>query len=193
MTDKRIYRLQQDNTLLQFDRTTLRPISTHPQHVQTNQCVFSWSGDTLFLTHGDGCVRLLSYPTFSTSLTLNAHTSSCYALSLSPSGETLAVGGGDALVSLWDTSEWICVRTIDLVDGPVKSVDFSFDGSYVVAGAEEDKGLKIAHVETGEIVWTLDTLQPATQVAWHPCRYVLAYSADQQGLKIIGGEQLSKA
>lgn len=79
------------------------------------------------------------------------------------------------------------------MDGPVKSVDFSFDGSYVVAGAEEDKGLKIAHVETGEIVWTLDTLQPATQVAWHPCRYVLAYSADQQGLKIIGGEQLSKA
>lgn len=106
---------------------------------------------------------------------------------MSPSGEYLAVGGGDALVSLWDTQEWICVRTLDLVEGPVKSVDFSFDGSYVVAGAEEDKKLQIAHVETGEYVYNIDLPNPAAQVAWHPCRYVLAYSADSQGLKIIGG------
>ena len=53
--------------------------------------------------------------------------------------------------------------------------------------SEEDKRLQVAHVETGEIVWNIELPHPAAQVAWHPCRYVLAYSADTQGLKIIGG------
>jgi THO complex subunit 3 len=130
---------------------------------------------------------MLQYPSFETHLTLHAHTSSCNALSLSPSGEYLAVGGGDALVSLWDTQEWLCVRTLEVVQGPVRSVDFSFDGSYVVAGADEgDKKLQIAHVETGETVHTVELSHFASQVAWHPCRYALAYSAEREGLKIIG-------
>jgi THO complex subunit 3 len=161
-------------------------MSEHRQNVQTNQCVFDWAGKHLFLTNGDGCVKILRYPSFESVLTLNAHTSSCYTLSMSPSGEYLAVGGGDALVSLWDTQEWICVRTLELVDGPVKSVDFSFDGSYVVAGAEDEKRLQIAHVESGEMIYTTELPNPAAQVAWHPSRYVLAYSADSQGLKIVG-------
>jgi THO complex subunit 3 len=172
-----------------IDRATLKPIAEHRQPVQTNQCVFDWAGSHLYLTNGDGCVKVLRYPSFESALTLNAHTSSCYALCMSPSGEHLAAGGGDALVSIWDTQEWICVRTLDLTFSPVKSVDFSFDGSYITAGAEdkEEKKLHVAHVETGEIVHSIDLTQPAAHVAWHPTRYVLAYSADSQGLKIVGG------
>ncbi|CAI6253825.1 unnamed protein product [Periconia digitata] len=171
---------------------SLKPITEHHQSVQTNQCVFDWSGSHLYLTNGDGCVKVMRYPTFETALTLNAHTSSCFAVTMSPSGEYLAAGGGDALVSIWDTQEWICVRTLDLTASMVKSVDFSFDGSYVTAGADrvedkEDKKLHIAHVESGEIVHSIDLAQPAAHVAWHPFRYVLAYSADSQGLKIVGG------
>ncbi|KAF2266804.1 WD40 repeat-like protein [Lojkania enalia] len=176
---------RKDNILVHVDRTNLRTIGEHHQSVQTNQCVLNWESEHLFLTNGDGCVKILNFPSFEYAHTLNAHTSSCYALSLSPSGEYLAVGGGDALVSLWDTTEWACVRTLDLVDGPVKSVDFSFDGSYVAAGSEEDKRLQIAHTETGEVVHGIELMQQATQVAWHPCRYVLAYSAEGQGLKIL--------
>ena len=168
------------------DRAMLKPIAEHKQNVQTNQCVFGWSGNRLFVTDGDGCVKLLHYPSFELERTLHAHTSSCFALSMSPSGEYLAVGGGDALVSLWDTQEWVCVRTLELVDAPVKAVDFSFDGSYVVAGQEEGKALHIAHVETGETAHTIELTQPAFQVAWHPSRYTLAYSADKEGLKIVG-------
>lgn len=182
--------------LVRVDRAGLKVIDEYRQPVQTNTCVFNWSGTQLYATNGDGCVKLFSYPTpssLSTSLdlfyTLNAHTSTCYTLSLSPSGDYLAVGGGDALVSLWDSESWICVRTLELVDGAVKSVDFSFDGSYIVAGAEEagDKKLKIAHVESGEVVHSVDLSQPASQVAWHPSRYALAYSAEREGLKIVGG------
>jgi THO complex subunit 3 len=179
----------QDNTLVQIDRTALKVVSEHRQNVQTNQTTFDWSGTRLFLTNGDGCVKILQYPSFETEITLTAHTSSCFAVTMSPSGEYMAAGGGDALVSLWDTQEWICVRTLNMTEGPVKSVDFSFDGSYVVAGADdkEEKKLNIAHVESGEFVHSIDIPQPAAHVAWHPCRYVLAYSADAAGLKIVGG------
>lgn len=176
----------QENNLIRVDRSAMKPIVEYQQSVQTNQCVFDWAGKYLFVTNGDGCVKVVDYPAFETRRILNAHTSSCFTLSLSPSGDYLAIGGGDALVSLWDTQEWICVRTLDLVEGPVKSVDFSFDGSYIVAGADEEKKLQIAHVETGEIVHSIDLTQPASQVAWHPFRYTLAYSADKEGLKIVG-------
>ena len=101
----------------------------------------------------------------------------------------MAAGGGDALVSLWDTQEWICVRTFDLTKELIKSIDFSFDGSYISAGSDdkEEKKLRIAHVETGEVVHTIDLPTAVSHVAWHPYRYALAYSADNQGLKIVGG------
>ncbi len=180
---------RKDNVLVAIDRAANRVVAEHRQPLQTNQCVFDWSGNHLFITGGDGCVRILRYPSFENAVTLNAHTSACYAIAMSPSGEYLAAGGGDALVSLWDTQEWICVRTLELTPGLVKTVDFSFDGSYISAGSDEkdEKKIRIAHVETGEIVHTVDVPTPAAQVAWHPCRYVLAYSADSQGLKIVGG------
>ncbi|KAI4643155.1 uncharacterized protein J4E79_011316 [Alternaria viburni] len=180
---------RKDNLLVTIDRSTLSILSEHQRVLQTNQCVFDWSGNHLYTTAGDGSVRSLRYPSFENAMTLNAHTSACYAVSLSPSGEYLAAGGGDALISLWDTQEWICTRTLELTGGIIKSVDFSFDGSYVTAGSDdkEEKKIRIAHVHTGEIVHTVDVPTPASHVAWHPCRYILAYSADNLGLKIIGG------
>src|SRR5438046_2277546 len=136
--------------LVQIDRTAMKVASNHRQHVQTNGTTFDWSGNRLFITNGEGCVKILHYPSFETDITLTAHTSSCTTVTMSPSGEVMAAGGGDAIVSLWDTQDWICIRTLNLTEAPVKSVDFSFDGSYVIAGADdrEQKKLHIAHVES---------------------------------------------
>lgn len=175
--------------LVSIDRAGLRVLAEHAQLLQTNQCVFDWSGDHLYMTGGDGSVKIVRYPSFEPALTLNAHTSSCYAITMSPSGEYMAAGGGDALVSLWDTQEWICVRTFDINKELIKSIDFSFDGSYLAAGSDDrgdKKKLYIAHVETGDVIHEINIPTPAAHVAWHPCRYILAHSADQQGLKIIG-------
>lgn len=178
---------RKDDTLIPISRSTLTQISSHRQNVQTNQTIFGWAGKHLFVTNGDGCVKIFRYPSFELIHTLTAHTSACYTISLSPSGSHLAIGGGDALVSIWDTEEWICVHTLEEMAGPVRSVDFSFDGSYVVGGSDEGSKLHIAHTETGEYVHQIDIMHPAPYVAWHPSRYVLAYSADSQGLKIVGG------
>lgn len=119
--------------------------------------------------------------------TLHAHTSACVSLALSPTSRYLAIGGSDALVSLYDTHDWICRRTLSSLSGSVKTVSFSWDGSYVIGGSDEGTGIDIAHAETGEIVGRIETSAPAPCVSWHPNgKYWIAYSGDPGGLKIVG-------
>lgn len=81
----------------------------------------------------------------------------------------------------------------------MRSVGFSWDGSFVCGGSDEGSGIEIAHVETGEVVHTVQTAVGSGTggvggsggggtgcVAWHPGRYWLAYSGDASGLKIVG-------
>ena len=118
---------------------------------------------------------------------MNAHTSSCYSLDLAPNGSYLGIGGSDALITIWDTHDFICQRTLSGTTGPVRSISFSFDGNYVLGGSDDGNGLDIAHVETGDYVYKIEAPYPCPWVQWHPNRYVLAYSGDPAGLKIIGG------
>ncbi|KAI9799034.1 MAG: hypothetical protein M1826_005609, partial [Phylliscum demangeonii] len=167
-----------------FSATVTR---THPQPIQTNQTLFSHSGRELIVTTGNGSLKILAFPDLSTTLlSLNAHTSSCLSLDLCARGRYLAVGGGDALVSLWDTTDWVCRHTWPEILGPVRTVGFSFDGSYISAGVDEGSSIDIVHVETGEDVYTIPTSYQTPCVAWHPHRYWIAYSGDPMGLKIIG-------
>lgn len=119
--------------------------------------------------------------------TLHAHTSACVSLALSPTSRYLAIGGSDALISLYDTHDWICRRTLSSLSGSAKTVSFSWDGSYVTGGSDEGTGIDIAHAETGEIVARIETSLPAPCVSWHPNgKYWIAYSGDPGGLKIVG-------
>ena len=139
---------------------------------------------------GDGSVRILDWPTMGTLATLSGHTSAALAVQHSPNGSCVAVGGSDSLVSLWDTTDWICRNTLSGGAGGVHHVSFSFDGSYLVTGHGSDKdaekGIDIVQVESTEVAHTLETQYAATVVAWHPLRYWLAYTGDPGGLKIVG-------
>jgi THO complex subunit 3 len=140
----------------------------------------------LLLTRGDGSITIATYPSLQTIHTLHAHTSSCFSLALSPTARYLAIGGSDALISLYDTTDWVCKRSLTSATGPVKSVGFSFDGSFVVGGDDEGKTLEVAHVESGECVGKIETGGGAGVVAWHPGRYWIAYAGEGGGLKILG-------
>lgn len=180
--------------------TEPEPISTvGPQAVQTNQFCFSWDSKVIFLTTGEGRVRILSYPLFEpifhtpasvrspplSEFTLNGHTSACVSIAHHPQGQYLATGGSDSLINLWSTADWLCQRTLGSMVGPVRSISFSFDGSFIIGGSDEGNALEIAHTETGEYVHKVKTLSASPVVEWHPSRYMLAY-ADGGGLKIIG-------
>ena len=123
--------------------------------------------------------------------TLHAHTSSCVSLALSPTGKYLAIGGSDALISLYDTWDWVCKKTIISSVGSVKSVAFSFDGSYIVGGCDEGSGLEVVHVESGEGVGRVELGSGSSgggggQVAWHPGKYWIAYAGEGGALRILG-------
>ncbi|CAJ0546358.1 Ff.00g098310.m01.CDS01 [Fusarium sp. VM40] len=184
------------DTIYVLSPTQPTPISTHQQSVQTNQIAFCWSGEKIFVTTAEGRVRVLSYPGFEPVLQskhgdgveeyeLNGHTSSCLTADLQPTGRYLATGGSDSIIALWDTTDWICQRTITRMVGPVKSLSFTFDGSFVVGGSDEGSGLEISHVETGDHVYTFKTAGACPVVAWAPTRYCLAYS-DLGILRIVG-------
>ncbi|KAJ5935423.1 hypothetical protein N7466_004970 [Penicillium verhagenii] len=190
--------------------STYSALPSHPQTVQTNETTFSnnipspeYPDLHLFLTTGEGRVKIVSYPSFETIHTLNAHTSACISTALAPTGRYLAVGGSDALISLWDTTDWICRRTLSSENGgAVRGLSWSFDGRFICGASDVELGatpggLEIFHAETGESVYTIPTTgaragTPA--VAWHPSRYWLAYSTSNDGsssggaggLKIVG-------
>lgn len=184
-------------------------LPSQKQLIQTNATIFSHHVPSptapdldLFITTGDGSVKILSYPSFALRYTLHAHTSACLSLALSPTARYLAIGGSDALISLWDTADWVCRRTVSSSNGgAVRGVSWSFDGRFLCGACDEQgcggTGLEIFHAETGESVHTVPTGSGVNNgipaVAWHPSRYWLAYSTtvDSPGnnpgsLKIIG-------
>ena len=179
-------------------------LSRHPQPLQTNQTCFSntYPPRDLLLTHGDGTVKILDYPPFTTLHTLSAHTSACTSLAYSPSGKYLAVGGSDALISLWDTTDWVCKRTVsNPSSGGVRGLSWSWDGRFLVGASEEvssgggggiGNGFEIYHAETGDVVHTIATGSSSIPaVEWHPNRYWLAYTQVEEltgksSLRIVG-------
>lgn len=92
------------------------------------------------------------------------------------------------MISLYDTHDWVCRSTIASSVGAVKSVSFSFDGSYVVGGSDEvSGGIEVVHVESGDVVGRVETgNQGAGCVSWHPGRYWVAWAGDGGGLRILG-------
>jgi THO complex subunit 3 len=155
------------------------------------------------MTTSSGDVKIVHWPSWAPIYTIHAHTSSCLSLALAPSGRYLGIGGSDSLISLYDTKDFICRRTLTTGNaGAIKMVSFSFDGSYVVGAWEMDKDsqggqseLAIYHVETGDCVHTVQLGGGraidlgVSAVAWHPLRYWLAYSpvtSSGTELKIIG-------
>jgi len=174
-------------------------LATYQQPVETNQMAFCWSGQKVFLPTKEGRIRVLSYPDMepmmhhnyavpegeSSEFVLKGHTASCLTTELSPTGRYLATGGADSIISLFDTKDWICQRTVTRMVGPVKSISFTFDGSYVVGGCEEGTGLEVTHTETGDHVHTFRTAGACETVAWAPTRYCLAYG-DLGTLRIVG-------
>lgn len=69
--------------------------------------------------------------------------------------------------------------------GPVRSISFTFDGSYVVGGSDEGSNLEVAHVETGDYVFSQKTKDPCPVVVWHPSKYHLAFAEGPAGLRIV--------
>lgn len=95
------------------------------------------------LTTGQGHVVVRDWPSLEHSQTIEAHSSGAFCLELDPRGSSLAVGGSDAVVSIWDTDDWFCQKTLRSMETPIRSLSYSFDGAYICAGSDEPGGVNI--------------------------------------------------
>ncbi|AOW05932.1 WD40-repeat-containing domain protein [Yarrowia lipolytica] len=138
----------------------------------------------------------LSTSNVTTLFELLGHTTAANCVKPDPQGRYIAVGGNEGIVSLWDTKELVCVKTLSKHDQPVVSLDFSHDGDYIAVGYDNnDIPVDIVHVDTGKFVHAVSrprwTGLPV--VAWSPVKYNLAFSGDVAGLNVItvGGNRPS--
>jgi THO complex subunit 3 len=156
-----------------------------------NAMAFSNSGQEVFATTAEGPVKILDYSNMSVLHTLSGHTHATYAVQQSAAGEWVATGGGDGITLLWNTYDWQCAHVLKAHTSSIRDLSFSFDGAYLVVGSGSDardgtSGLEVYHTDVGDVVHTVDTMNPVTVAAWHPQRYWVAFAGDPGGLKIIG-------
>jgi len=155
---------------------------------EVNEISWNNEGNLFFLTTGSGMVDIVRYPPppeFKPVYRLQAATSNAFCIDFSRNGKYFAVGGADALVTLWDARELVCVRTFADLMYPVRTIGFSHD-SQLLAAASEDQRIDIYHVESGEHVHSHNTTFALNAVAWHPDELLLAYAGDEREVRIFG-------
>ena len=113
--------------------------------------------------------------TFTGSLkqTLSGHTEEVWAVAFSPDGKTLASGGDDTSVKLWDVQTGKEKQTLSGHKYKVATLAFSPDGKSLASGSE-DYTVKIWDLATGALKQTLNHDYQITAIAFSPDGNTLA-------------------
>jgi len=80
-------------------------------------------------------------------LTFKGHKGPVYSLSVHPDGQSIATGGEDMLIHIWDPSTGVIRTTLEGHTKPVKYLRFSPDGKYLASAASTE--IRVWDLETG--------------------------------------------
>ncbi|KAI9030423.1 WD40-repeat-containing domain protein [Hyaloraphidium curvatum] len=159
---------------------------------EANEIGWNLAGTHFIITTGLGTVRILDWPTLTPAHTMNAHTASIYCFELDSRGRYLALGSADAIVSVWDTEDFVCIRTFTTLEWPVRTLSFAHDGEVLAAGSE-DQFIDISHIESGQVAHRISVVAATNTLAWHPTKWILAYAGDEEGGSSTGSFRLFNA
>ncbi|TFK55614.1 WD40 repeat-like protein [Heliocybe sulcata] len=149
--------------------------TTDQEGMSGSTAMFNHTGSAIILTHhSEHALRIVDYPSLKILQNPAAHVGGCLAVALDPRGRYLASGGHDSIVNMFDTSEWICARTITACDNAITALSFSYDGEFL-AIASSGNYIDICATETGIPLHRVPTLAPSAAVAWHPWKHAIAY------------------
>jgi len=166
--------------LITFIDTRTWKISNEEQFkFEVNEMSWNKEGDLFYLTSGQGSIHILSYPDLKQQHVIEAHPANCICIKFNPNGLNFAIGGADALVSIWDVNELVCIRTLSRLDWPIRTISYSYDGKMIASGSE-DHFIDISHVDTGTKICEVPGDSPTYTVAWHPSKYLLAFACEDK-------------
>ncbi|KAH8922831.1 WD40 repeat-like protein [Atractiella rhizophila] len=170
-----------DNDRLQFmdfrEYKIVRSWQPKESKAQVNEFRFAPSGRALIIAHGDHRASIYEYETMKEMHDLLCHTGRYVCMDIDPSGRTMAIGAHDALVSIWDTKDWICTATYAEFDQSVTSVSLSYDGKYCAATTEGDNRFEIFDTSNGKQVHQVSPADGHVQaLAFCPTKPYLAYA-----------------
>ena len=130
-------------------------------------------------------IRILSgYQESIGSLTLNEHNAPVNSVSFSPDGKTIASGGADGKIKIWNVASSKEILTLNEHNAPVNSVSFSPDGKTIASGGADGK-IKIWNVASSKEILTLNEHNaPVNSVSFSPDGKTIASGGADGKIKI---------
>jgi WD40 repeat protein len=117
------------------------------------ESAFSRDGKLMAVSAAGGRVDLIRLPEMRIVRTIR-HDGGVAALAFSPAGATIATGGYDGSVRIWDVASGRALRTLPGRGGTIWSVDFASDGR-TLAAAGEDSMIRLWDPANGRLLRTL--------------------------------------
>ena len=111
------------------------------------------------------------------------HTSSIYAIAISPDGKYI-VSGSNKTIKIWDFKTGECLNTLEGHTSSINSIAISPDGKYIVSGSI-DTTIKIWDFKTGECLNTLEGhIDSVNSISISPDGKYIVSGSDDDTIKI---------